>query len=114
MSARPPAPQGAHTAAEAEGTPVHTLHLSISGRVQGVSYRASMAGEARRLGVRGWVRNRHDGRVEAMAQAEPEALQALLAWCRWGPPAARVDGVQATPAGDDASLPPGFDTRPTA
>ncbi|CAN7154825.1 acylphosphatase [Pseudorhodoferax sp. LjRoot39] len=93
---------------------VQTLHLSISGRVQGVSYRASMAEQARRLGVRGWVRNRHDGRVEALVQAAPETLQALLAWCRRGPPAARVDAVQATPASDDGGLPAGFETRPSA
>ena len=93
---------------------LQTLHLSISGRVQGVSYRASMAEQARRLGVRGWVRNRHDGRVEALVQAAPGALEALLAWCRRGPPAARVDAVQATPASDDTSLPPSFETRPSA
>ncbi|WP_326541616.1 acylphosphatase [Pseudorhodoferax sp.] len=93
---------------------VQTLHLSISGHVQGVYYRASMAEQARALGVRGWVRNRHDGRVEALVQAAPEVLETLLAWCRRGPPAARVDGVQATPAGDDGGLPLGFETRPTA
>lgn len=93
---------------------LQTLHLSISGRVQGVSYRASMAEQARRLGVRGWVRNRHDGRVEALVQATPDVLETLLAWCRRGPPAARVDAVQAQPASDDASLPPGFETRPSA
>lgn len=91
-----------------------TLHLLISGRVQGVSYRASMAGQARALGVRGWVRNLHDGRVEAMVQADAPTLQALLDWCRRGPPAARVDGVHSTPADGAGPLPHPFETRPTA
>ncbi|MGC3983373.1 MAG: acylphosphatase [Pseudorhodoferax sp.] len=93
---------------------MNTLHLFIAGRVQGVSYRASMAGQARALGVRGWVRNLSDGRVEALVQAEPAVLDALLAWCRRGPPAARVDDVQVRPADDAGALPPGFETRPTA
>lgn len=93
-----------------------TLHVWISGHVQGVYYRASMAEQARRLGVRGWVRNRHDGRVEAVVQAAPDVLETLLDWCRRGPPSARVDDVQSLPASDaDAdTLPPGFETRATA
>lgn len=93
---------------------MNVLHLLIAGRVQGVSYRASMAERARALGVRGWVRNLSDGRVEALVQAEPAVLDALLAWCRRGPPAARVDDVQAQPASGDAGMPAGFETRPTA
>lgn len=91
-----------------------TLHLQIAGRVQGVHYRASMVAQARGLGVRGWVRNRLDGSVEALVQGEPEAVQALLAWCRRGPPAARVDAVQATPADGAGMQPLPFETRPTA
>jgi acylphosphatase len=75
-----------------------TLHLLISGRVQGVWYRESMRLEAERLGVTGWVRNRRDGMVEAVVQGEEKAVNALLAWCRQGPPAARVDGVDTAPA----------------
>lgn len=65
----------------------------VSGRVQGVSYRASTVDEARRLGLVGWVRNKHDGTVELEAEGPPEKVEALLAWCKSGPPAARVDRV---------------------
>lgn len=65
----------------------------ISGRVQGVSYRASTVDEARRLGLVGWVMNRRDGSVELEAEGPPEQIAALLAWCAHGPPAARVDRV---------------------
>ena len=65
----------------------------VSGRVQGVSYRASTVDEARRLGLVGWVRNNADGSVELEAEGEPTQVAALLAWCEAGPPAARVDRV---------------------
>ncbi|MGE0401970.1 MAG: acylphosphatase [Kofleriaceae bacterium] len=65
----------------------------ITGRVQGVSYRASTATEARRLGVVGWVKNRSDGSVELEAEGEPAQIAALLAWCENGPPLARVADV---------------------
>ena len=65
----------------------------VSGRVQGVSYRASTTSEARRLCVTGWVRNRADGSVELEADGPPEQIAALLAWCEHGPPAARVTDV---------------------
>jgi acylphosphatase len=65
----------------------------ISGRVQGVSFRASTAAEARRLGVAGWVRNRFDGSVELEVEGDPDLVAALLAWCEHGPPIARVSRV---------------------
>ncbi|HET9620370.1 MAG TPA: acylphosphatase [Kofleriaceae bacterium] len=65
----------------------------VTGRVQGVSYRASTIHEATRLGLTGWVRNRADGSVELEAQGTPAQVEALLAWCHVGPPAARVTGV---------------------
>ncbi|MHB1360646.1 MAG: acylphosphatase [Rhodocyclaceae bacterium] len=68
-------------------------HLIITGRVQGVWYRASMAREAERLGVTGWVRNRNDGSVEAMVAGSAEQVAAIMNWARRGPPAAQVEHV---------------------
>ena len=68
-------------------------HLIITGRVQGVWYRASMAREAERLGVTGWVRNRNDGSVEAMVAGSDEQVAAIMNWARRGPPAAQVEHV---------------------
>ncbi len=71
------------------------LRAIVGGLVQGVSFRAATRREALRLGLTGWVRNRPDGSVELVAQGERPALEALLAWLQHGPPAARVDGVEA-------------------
>ncbi|HQR53078.1 MAG TPA: acylphosphatase [Burkholderiales bacterium] len=68
--------------------------LVISGRVQGVAYRVSMVDAAMRLGVRGWVRNRSNGDVEATVQGTPEAVEAIIEWARRGPSLAVVDNVQ--------------------
>lgn len=65
----------------------------MTGRVQGVSYRASTADEAQRLGLRGWVKNRADGAVELEAEGEADRVADLLMWCGHGPPAARVSRV---------------------
>jgi len=65
----------------------------ISGMVQGVFFRASARDEARRLGLTGWVRNRHDGKVEAVAEGARDRVEAFVSWCRKGPPSARVRDV---------------------
>ncbi|MBK6846947.1 MAG: acylphosphatase [Proteobacteria bacterium] len=86
------------------------LRARIVGRVQGVYFRASTRNEARRLGLRGWVRNCADGAVELLAEGPEQALGLLLAWCRHGPPAAQVEAVEAQWAaatGEDA----GFEVR---
>jgi acylphosphatase len=62
----------------------------VSGRVQGVSFRAATAEQATQLGVVGWIKNRSDGCVEIEAEGTPEQVAALLAWCEQGPPHARV------------------------
>lgn len=80
----------------ATGTGMLRLRLRIRGRVQGVWFREATRIEAQRLGVRGWVKNRADGSVEAVAEGNPGAVRALEAWCHNGPPAARVVEVQST------------------
>jgi acylphosphatase len=68
----------------------------VHGRVQGVFYRDSCRNEARRLGVRGWVRNRPDGTVEVVAEGPRDRVDRLLTWCRHGPPRADVTAVSVT------------------
>jgi acylphosphatase len=86
------------------------LRLRIHGLVQGVGFRFAMQKEAIRLGVCGWVRNRLDGSVEAVAAGERHRVEALAAWARRGPPAARVVRIEiAEEAGSYAS----FEQLPT-
>jgi len=85
-------------------------HLLISGGVQGVGFRYSMAEEAERLGATGWVRNRRDGTVEAVVDGPADAVEALLAWARRGPPSARVTGVALSEAEGSFAR---FEMRPT-
>ena len=69
------------------------VSVIVTGRVQGVSFRASTVREARAHGLTGWVRNLADGSVELEAQGDDARVAALVAWCAHGPPAARVTGV---------------------
>ena len=68
-------------------------HLVVTGRVQGVGFRYTTVDEARRLGVRGWVRNEPDGSVEVEVEGERAAVEALVRFLHGGPPGARVEDV---------------------
>jgi acylphosphatase len=72
------------------------VRVIVSGRVQGVCYRDGCRAEARRLGVRGWVRNLPDRSVEVVAEGAADRVEQLLAWCRHGPPRAKVTGLSIT------------------
>jgi len=69
-------------------------HVWIAGRVQGVAFRAYTVDEASVRGITGWVGNIPDGRVEAVFEGERAVVEAMIAWCRRGPPAARVSSVE--------------------
>lgn len=86
-------------------------HLRISGLVQGVAYRESMRHQAERLGITGWVRNRLDGTVEAVIEADEATLAVMLEWVRRGPPAARVNHVDVRECEGGYER---FERRPTA
>ena len=85
--------------------------LRIHGHVQGVFYRESMRREADRLGVRGWVRNRSDGTVEAHVEGPADALEAMFAWAGRGPADARVTRVDSADAQAEGAA--AFEKRPT-
>jgi acylphosphatase len=72
------------------------VQVAISGRVQGVGFRASCQREAVSLGLTGWVRNRWDGAVEALFEGEAAAVDAMVRWCHDGPPMADVSGVEVS------------------
>ncbi len=83
--------------------------VRIAGRVQGVWFRESCRDRALAAGVTGWIRNLDDGRVEGVLEGPPSAVEEVVAWCRRGPPRARVDGVDVVdeePVGE-----PGFRVR---
>jgi acylphosphatase len=82
----------------------------VSGKVQGVFYRASAAERARALGVTGYAKNLPDGRVEVLACGEEVQVKELIDWLRKGPPAAKVQGVDVEDA-DAAQAPRDFSTR---
>ena len=91
--------------------PARAVHVYIEGRVQGVWYRGWTMQQAHKLGLAGWVRNRRDGRVEAVFSGDTDALDTMIALCRNGPPLARVDNIIISESeAEDMS---GFDTRST-
>jgi len=82
-------------------------HVTISGHVQGVNFRASTRERARTSGVCGWVRNLDDGRVEAVFEGPKAAVQRVVSWCYGGPFNARVDHVAVEwerPTGAEANF----------
>ena len=87
--------------------------IVVRGRVQGVGFRYVMVDVAEREGVAGWVRNRRDGTVEAFVQGEPAAVDRIVAWCRRGPPGARVESLEASAAEVDPAH-AGFSSAATA
>ena len=93
---------------------MRACQLTIEGRVQGVGFRDSLRHEAMRSRVRGWVRNRRNGSVEALLVGSDTAVEALIEWCRHGPPSASVSRVQVAEL-DAASCPTidTFELQPT-
>ena len=70
------------------------VHVVISGRVQGVWFRASTRDKAQQLGLTGWVKNTVEGNVEAVFEGKEQQVQQMIDWCHRGPPHARVDNVE--------------------
>ena len=85
------------------------VHATVTGRVQGVSFRYYAVEQARSLGVAGWVRNEPDGSVVLHAQGADDAVDALVEWCRTGPPLAKVRRVALREATETAES--SFDVR---
>ncbi|HLI20894.1 MAG TPA: acylphosphatase [Stellaceae bacterium] len=85
--------------------------IEIFGTVQGVGFRFFVTHAARAQGLRGWVRNRRDGSVEALLIGEAAAVAAVVEQARRGPPLARVDRIETFPAQDDGT--PDFTERVT-
>ena len=90
---------------------MRSARLRITGRVQGVGYRAWALQMASRLGLRGWVRNRSDGSVEALVIGEDDVIARMIEACHQGPFGARVSDVAISDAEDDGSA--GFKPKPT-
>lgn len=76
---------------------IETNRVRIVGQVQGVGFRFATVRRAHELGVTGWVRNQNDGSVQALLQGDPDQIDAMLAWMRYGPDRARVDDITVEP-----------------
>jgi acylphosphatase len=94
------------------GTGNISVHVRIEGRVQGVWYRAWTVEEARKRDLTGWVRNRHDGTVEAVFCGPVEIVKSMILACQDGSPHARVDRIHEEPSLEDGFT--SFEKRPTA
>ncbi|MEQ1771408.1 MAG: acylphosphatase [Devosia sp.] len=88
------------------------VQVTVTGRVQGVGYRAWTEGEATRLELNGWVRNRRDGSVEALLSGEQSLVDQMVTGMRQGPPSAAVIELRVTPFPGAAGI--GFRVLPTA
>jgi acylphosphatase len=88
------------------------VHIVVTGHVQGVGFRYATVDAAMRIGVRGWVRNTREGRVEIIAEGSRDQLGDLIAWCHRGPTLARVSSVEHAEVARDEEL-DGFQVRPT-
>ncbi len=86
--------------------------VRIRGRVQGVWFRACATQEATRRHLRGWIRNRHDGSVEALLAGEEFQVDDMILACRQGPPLAKVESIASEATTEDP--PEDFEQRPTA
>ena len=82
-----------------------SVRLIVRGRVQGVGFRWATVEQGRRLGLAGWARNLPDGAVEVVAAGDAAAVERMVAWCRQGPPSARVSSVDRSDGPQD--FPPG-------
>lgn len=89
------------------------VHLRVFGRVQGVWYRGSAQRAAVGLGLGGWVRNRSDGTVEAVAEGPEDAVEAFVQWCHRGPELATVEGVEVSVSEPVGLVGHEFQIRPT-
>ena len=89
-----------------------TVHLTITGIVQGVGYREAMRAVALAVGVTGWVRNRADRCVEAVVHGTQEDVETVVAWCHSGPPNARVESVKTRQVESNEVF-AAFTTRPS-
>ncbi|KAH9314342.1 hypothetical protein KI387_022969 [Taxus chinensis] len=92
-------------------TSAKTVNVRVKGVVQGVFYRKWTAENAQQLGLKGWVRNRRDGTVEAVISGDPKSVDDMLQRCKRGPPAAVVTGVDINPTQEAVGQT--FDLKPT-
>ncbi|KAK2454967.1 acylphosphatase family [Trifolium repens] len=100
-------------ASSQDSSSTKTERVVIKGRVQGVFYRNWTVDNARELGLKGWVRNRRDGSVEAVFSGSPDAVQEMEQRCRRGPRDAVVTGLEVFPGDDDVDPGTGFQRKPT-